>query len=195
LPPSQVFSKLVEDKERESDIILNNIQKTSSFLIDSLEPRYWERRLGIRPADILEPLESLKSMEKKTINIINNAKTSVVIFAETFGWYEKVRETLVRALDRGVKISVLMLVLDKESAIRAKDLKRSGIEVRHCIEEWYPVRGTLSDIVELVFLIWATKKRDVPRPIRYKPHYTTNVGLIKVFTDAFKKRWEEARPI
>ena len=70
-----------------------------------------------------------------------------------------------------------------------------GIQVRHCAEEWYPVRGTLVDDQELVFVIWATKKREVPRPIYYRPNYTRNQGLIRIFRDAYLKRWEEGQPI
>jgi hypothetical protein len=51
------------------------------------------------------------------------------------------------------------------------------------------------DDQELVFVVWATKKNDVPRPIYFRPNYTKNQGLIRIFRDAFQKRWEEAHSI
>jgi hypothetical protein len=57
------------------------------------------------------------------------------------------------------------------------------------------VRGTLVDDRELVFLVWATRKRGVSRPVYYRPHYTKNQGLVRVFRDAFLKRWEEGQTI
>jgi hypothetical protein len=90
---------------------------------------------------------------------------------------------------------VLMMVKDPSTQQRAKELGALGIQVRHCAEEWYPVRGTLVDDQELVFVVWATKKSGVPRPIYFRPNYTKNQGLIRIFHDAFEKRWEEAQSI
>jgi sugar-specific transcriptional regulator TrmB len=193
--PENVLEDLVKDRIEKAERNLNWIRRTTSVLKKTLEPIYWEKRLGIRPYEILEPLENLREMELRTIRIIGNSKDTIIIFAATFDWYEKVREEILSALDRGVKIKILMLVVEKNTAKRAEDLKQIGVEVRHCVETWYPVRGTLSDNTELVFLIWATKKEDIPRPIHYRPHYTTNPGLIRVFKDSFEKRWEEANLI
>ncbi|MFQ6077040.1 MAG: TrmB family transcriptional regulator [Candidatus Bathyarchaeia archaeon] len=193
--PGQVLENILRRQRGELERRLEESRNTVSTLRKLLEPLYWEKRLGIRPAEVIEPLRDLTAMELKTVEVVGKAANSIVIFTETFGWYERVREELIAALDRGIEARVLMLIVDRDSKRRAKDLKQLGVKVRHCAEEWYPVRGTLADKKELVFLIWATKKRDVPHPVHYRPHYTTNVGLIKVFTDAFEKRWEEARPV
>jgi len=160
-----------------------------------LEPTYWESRLGIRPEEIIEPLRDLPEMELRTARILGNALKEVSIFAETFGWYGKVRESLFQAHNRGVGMKVLMMVKDDSTKERAKELRGIGVQVRHCAEEWYPVRGTLVDDQELVFVIWATKKSEVPRPIYFRPNYTRNQGLIRIFRDAYMKRWEEGQPI
>lgn len=195
IAPKQVLAAVQREKERDAERKLDDARKTVSILQKSLGPLYWEKRLGIRPAEIIEPLEDLTAMELKTVRVIGNTENVVTIFAESFDWYEKIREELLRALDRGVKARVLMMVLDKGSVKRAEELKQLGVGVRHCVEEWYPVRGTLGDDKELVFLIWATKKKGVPHPVHHRPHYTTNAGLIKVFKDAFEKRWEAAKPV
>jgi len=179
-------------------ILENQMAQESSVALELeklLEPLYWEGRMGIRPEEIIEPLRDLPDMELHTARILGNATQEAMIFAETFGWYGKVRESLFQAHDRAVAIRILMMVNDESTKERAKELRGLGIEVRHCAEEWYPVRGTLVDGQELVFLIWATKKRDVPRPVYYRPHYTKNLGLIRVFKDAFLKRWEEGEAI
>jgi len=53
----------------------------------------------------------------------------------------------------------------------------------------------LSDDNELVFLIWATNERNGRRPKFFRPHFTKNDGMIRVFADAFDKRWSDASPI
>ena len=86
-----------------------------------------------------------------------------------------------------------MTLRDPEAASRAREAKGLGIEVRDPKEDWYPVRGTLCDDQELVFLIWATNEKNGRRPKFFRPHFTKNSGMIRVFADAFDKRWSEAK--
>lgn len=194
-PPKQFLAKLVEDKRSEGERQLGDFADRALSLQRLLEPSYWEKRRGIRPEDILEPLDDLAGMEIRTVKMIGNAEKYVRIFAQTFGWYAKIREELYRALDRGVRTRALMIAIDEYSGTVSRELKNLGAEVRLSSQDWYPVRGTLVDDSELVFLIWATDKRQTPKPVYYRPHYTRNPGLIRVFADAFDKRWDQARPI
>jgi sugar-specific transcriptional regulator TrmB len=193
--PRLVLQRMLDARKRTLENELSEQTATALDLEKLLEPVYWENRLGIRPEDIIEPLRDLPDMELRTARILGGATREVFIFAETFGWYEKVRESIFQAHDRGVGMKVLMMVKDSSTQQRAKELRGLGIQVRHCAEEWYPVRGTLVDDQELVFVVWATKKSEVPRPIYFRPNYTKNQGLIRIFRDAFQKRWEEAQSI
>ena len=193
--PRASLQKILEQKKI---LLESQIAQESSAALELekiLEPIYWEGRMGIRPEEIIEPLRDLSDMELHTARMLGNATKEALIFALTFGWYGKVRESLFQAHDRRVAIKILMMVNDESTREKAKELEGLGVQVRHCAEEWYPVRGTLVDNHELVFLIWATKKQDVPRPVYYRPHYTKNPGLIRIFRDAFLKRWEEGEPI
>jgi sugar-specific transcriptional regulator TrmB len=193
--PRLVLQRILDQRRKTLENELSQQTATALDLEKLLEPVYWENRLGIRPEEIIEPLRDLPDMELRTAGILGGATREVFIFAETFGWYEKVRESIFQAHDRGVDMKVLMMVKDPSTEQRAKELRGLGIQVRHCAEEWYPVRGTLVDDQELVFVVWATKKSEVPRPIYFRPNYTKNQGLIRIFRDAFRKRWEEAQPI
>jgi len=193
--PRLVLQRILDQRKRTLENELSRQTTTALDLEKLLEPVYWENRLGIRPEDIIEPLRDLPDMELRTARILGGASREVFIFAETFGWYEKVRESIFQAHDRGVDMRILMMVKDPSTEQRDKELRGLGIQVRHCAEEWYPVRGTLVDDQELVFVVWATKKSETPRPIYFRPNYTKNQGLIRIFRDAFQKRWEEAQSI
>lgn len=193
-PPQKSLFAALEMKERELGDQIIKAGEAAKVLQDLLGATYWEKRLGIRPMELLESLEDLSSMELRTAGMIAGAKESIFIFAESFDWYGKIRKQLVSSLGKGVKAKVLMMVVDDGSAARSRELEGMGVEVRHCAEKWYPVRGTLVDNRELVFLIWATRK-DIEHPICFRPHYTKNLGLIRIFSDAFEKRWESGRPI
>ena len=195
LQPRLVLKRILDQRKRNLEDELSRQNATALDLEKLLEPVYWENRLGIRPEDIIEPLRDLPDMELRTARILEGATREVSIFAETFGWYERIRESIFHAHDRRVAMKVLMMVKDPSTEQRAKELGALGIQVRHCAEEWYPVRGTLVDDQELIFVVWATKKSEVPRPIYFRPNYTKNQGLIRIFRDAFQKRWEEAQSI
>jgi sugar-specific transcriptional regulator TrmB len=193
--PAIMTEIILERKRRESEDALAEARRLAVEATRRLQPLYLETRLGIRPEEIIEPLRDLREMEVRTTRMIAESQSSISIFAETFGWYDKVRESLIEALDRGVHARVIMMVVDEMTKNRARDLRELRVEVRHCAEEWYPVRGTLVDDQELVFLIWATRKKGISKPIYYRPNYTRNPGLIRIFADAFKSRWDKAHPI
>ena len=195
IQPRLVLHRILDQRKRTLENELSQQTTTALDLEKMLEPVYWENRLGLRPEDVIEPLRDLPDMELRTARILSDARREIFIFAETFGWYEKVREAIFQAHDRAVQMKILMMVKDSSTEQRAKELRALGIQVRHCAEEWYPVRGTLVDDNELVFVIWATKKSEVPRPTYFRPNYTKNQGLIRIFRDAFQKRWEEAQSI
>lgn len=194
-PPKQFLSRLIEKRRVESEEQLRDLSERALSLQKILEPTYWEKRRGLRPEDILEPLDDLATMEIRTVKVIGNAEKNILIFAQTFGWYPKIREELYRATERGVKMRVIMTNIDTHSDKICKELRDLGAEVRLSGQDWYPIRGTLIDDSELVFLIWAKDKRQMPKPVYYRPHYTKNPGLIRIFAEAFARRWDQAKPI
>lgn len=193
--PRQFLARVQEMRRTEMSRNLDDLNAKSSRLLSLLEPQFWEIRLGIKPEDLLEPLTSLEDMEVRTVRVIGDAQKHVWISAETFSWFGKVKEEVYRAVEKGVKFRLLMTARNPDATSRAREAKGLGIEVREPKEDWYPVRGTLCDDRELVFLIWATNEKDGRRPKFFRPHFTKNNGMIRVFADAFDKRWTEAKPI
>ncbi len=193
--PKQFIGRVQDLKRLEVTRSLESLTETSSRLLSILEPYYWETRLGIKPEEILEPLPTLEDMELRTVRVLGDATRQVLISAESFGWFSKIREEAARAIERGVKFRVLMSVKTVEATQKAHDAKAMAMEVRTHREDWYPVRGTLGDTRELVFLIWATPEKGSHRPKYFRPHYSRNEGMIRVFSDAFEKRWIEARNV
>jgi sugar-specific transcriptional regulator TrmB len=194
-PPGEFIPKILESKRLSLELQLKEVQDAGLLLEKTLNSYYWEKRLGIKPEELIEPLMDLPLMERETVDMIRRAEDLILIFAGRFDWYENIRESIREAMSRNVKAQVLMLIKDKYTVKRAGELRGLGVKVRHCTEEWYPVRGTLIDDSELIFLIWATRKMGVEKPTYYRPHYTRNPGLIRIFKDAFQKRWDEAKEI
>ncbi len=194
VPPEVSLFAALEAMEKDMTNRFETAREAVTTLQKPLQGMYWENRVGIRPEELLEALDDLKAMERRTAKMISEAKESILIFAETFGWYGSVRKQLVSSLKTGVKVRLLVMTVDEGIIARTRELEQMGVEVRQYPGEWYPVRGTLVDDKELVFLIWATRK-NIERPISFRPHYTRNPGLIRAFADSFQKRWGEGRPL
>lgn len=193
--PKLFIQKLQDSRRVELSQSFEQLAARASRLLSILEPQYWESRLGIKPEELLEPLPNLGEMEVRTVRTIAHATKNIRIVAETFRWFDKVAEEIYQARERGVGLRLLLMATDSETMRRASELKRSGAEVRQLKEDWYPVRGTLCDDTELVFLIWASRESESQRPKYFRPHYTRNPGMIRVFADAFERWWTEAKPL
>ena len=191
--PKHFIAKIREETRTEMSRSLEVLNQKGSRLASILQPLYLETRLGVKPEELLEPLSSLEEMEVRTVRIISNLTREACISAETFGWFEKIEEEVYRAIERGVKFRVLMTSEDAETRKRTERLRTLGISVRQPNEDWYPVRGTLGDENELVFLIWAQKDTDSGKAKYFRPHFSKNLGMIRVFADAFEQRWNGAK--
>ena len=76
------------------------------------------------------------------------------------------------------------------------ELTRLGVQIRGSPDPWHPVRGTLVDSKDLVFVIWAAEEAEKHwNPIVYTPNHTKNPGLIRIFRESFLFRWGNSRVV
>lgn len=195
-PPKRAFEQYVKFREKLMSEEIKRIKDVFSNIEKSLEEIYWRIRLKIKPEELLEPLSDLYEMEAKTREIIGDAKEEILIFTELFSWFDRVSREIEDAVKRGVRVRVLMRLSIVMAANTARRLKEMGVEVREAPETWYPARGTIVDRSKLLFLIWAAEEEErYWYPTLYRPHYTENKGLIRIFLDGFERRWSLAKPI
>ena len=193
LPPSIAFSRLERKKEQELTLQLTELRNTANKLRTVLESTYGSAKLRIRPEDLLEPLSDLNSMEERTRNIIESASEEILILTAEFRWFPKTYENLLKASKRGVPIKVLMDTNEPATRQQAQAVQELGVEVRGMPKGYYPLRGTIVDRGKLVFLIWSEAKEGTKPAFIYRPSYTENRGLIRVFLDAFEMHWERSK--
>jgi len=195
-PPKKAFEQYVKFREKLMAEEIKRMEEIFSDVERSLEEIYWRTRLKIKPEELLEPLSDLYEMEVRTRKIINEASEEILIFTELFSWFPKIARELRSAVERGVRVRVLMCTSTVKAINIARQLREMGAEVREAPETWYPTRGTIVDKSKLVFLIWAAEEEErYWYPTLYRPHYTENKGLIRVFLDAFERRWSLGKPI
>jgi phosphatidylserine/phosphatidylglycerophosphate/cardiolipin synthase-like enzyme len=130
-------------------------------------------------------------MEKRTIDSIKEAGNEVLISTALFSWLPTIRTSVKEAVRRGVKTRVLMQARESQQRIQLNELTKAGVEIRETPDPWHPVRGTLVDSKDLVFVIWAAEEAERHwNPIVYTPNHTKNPGLIRIFRESFLFRWE-----
>jgi sugar-specific transcriptional regulator TrmB len=192
--PEQAKREYVTHLRQSFETELLTIDETLRHLQRQVEPIYVESHLQVKAEELLEPLADLRTMEKRTIDYVKGAEDEVLISTALFSWLPKIKTTLGDAVRRGVKMMVLMQFGDNPARSHLGELSKLGVQIRESPDPWHPVRGTLVDSRDLVFVIWAAE--EVERhwnPIVYTPNHTKNPGLIRIFRESFQFRWANSR--
>lgn len=148
----------------------------------------------MKAEELIEPLEDLRSMERMTTAFIRDVSREILVSTALFSWLPKVKLNLRSALRKGVSVRVLMQLKHCQVMKGLRDLRGGGAEIRDTRDPWHPVRGTLVDNGNPVFLIWAAEETERHwNPIVYTPHHSKNPGLIRIFRESLDLRWTNAR--
>jgi sugar-specific transcriptional regulator TrmB len=196
ISPEEAKREYLTHLRRNFETNLLSIDEVMGRLQREVEPLYVESHLQVKPEELLEPIEDLKSMERKTAEHISNASEEILISSALFSWLPKIRSKLRIALANGAKVRILMQLQHTQVRRYLSELSSLGAEIRDTREPWHPVRGTLVDNKDLIFVIWAAEEAErYWNPIVYTPHHTKNQGLIRIFHESFDLRWNNARRV
>ena len=178
----------------ETDLL--SIEDVMRRLQEEVEPLYVESHLQVKPEELLEPIEDLQSMERRTAEYLENASEEILISTALFSWLPKIKSRLRGELVKGVKVRILMQVQQTQVGRHLSELSGLGAQIRDTREPWHPVCGTLIDNRDLIFVIWAAEEAErYWNPIVYTPHHTKNQGLIRIFRESFDFRWNNAKRV
>ena len=196
VPPREAKHEYLAQLRRNLEENLLSIEASMGTMQRYVEPIYVESHLQVKAEELLEPLDDLQTMEKRTRDYLQIARDEVLISTALFSWLPKVSTQLRSALRRGVDLKILMQVPNSQISKPLNDLIEGGAQVRDTHDPWHPVRGTLVDDRELVFVIWAAEETERHwNPIVYTPNHTKNPGLIRIFRESMLFRWENAKRV
>jgi sugar-specific transcriptional regulator TrmB len=196
ISPEQAKRDYLTHMRRTFETNLLSIEDVMRDLQKQIDPLYVETHLQVKPEELLEPLEDLSAMEKLTGEYIKGGSHEILISTALFSWLPKIKSQLKGALAGGVKVRILLQVPDSIMGRQLGELAEQGAQIRDTREPWHPVRGTLIDNKDLVFVIWAAEEAErYWNPIVYTPHHTKNQGLIRIFRESFDYRWNDAKRV
>jgi sugar-specific transcriptional regulator TrmB len=194
ISPEEAKRAYLTHMRRSFETNLISIDEVMKRLQKEIEPLYVESHLQVKQEELLEPIEDLQSMERRTSEYLQNASQEILISTALFSWLPKVRSKLRSALAKGVRVRILLQVPQTVMGRQLNELSALGAQVRDTKEPWHPVRGTLIDNRDLIFVIWAAEEAErYWNPIVYTPHHTKNQGLIRIFRESFDYRWSNAK--
>jgi len=196
IPPVEAKREYLTHLRQDFEQNLLAVEEVMRIMQRQVEPIYVKSHLQVKAEDLLEPLDDLQVMEKRTCDYVQAATDEILISTALFSWLPKVRLQLRSALRRGVKLKILMQIPNSQVGRQLNELIEMGAQIRDTHDPWHPVRGTLIDNRELAFVIWAAEEAERHwNPIVYTPNHTKNPGLIRIFRDSFLFRWENAKRI
>ena len=196
ISPEEARREYLTHLRRNFETNLLTMEETMGDLQRQVEPIYVESHLQVKAEELLEPLEDLRVMEKRTSDYVQEASQEILISTALFSWLPKVKTQLGNALARGVSVKILIQLADSQVKRHLDVLRDLGAQIRDTPDPWHPVRGTLIDVKDLVFVIWAAEEAERHwNPIVYTPNHTKNPGLIRVFRESFLYRWNNSKRI
>jgi len=194
ISPEEAKRGYLTHLRRNFETNLLSIEEVMKRLQRDIEPIYVESHLQVKPEELLEPIEDLQSTERRTAEYIHNASDEILVSTALFSWLPKVKPGLKAALSKGVRVRILMQMEQTPVRRQLRELSNLGAMIRDTREPWHPVRGTLIDRRDLIFVIWAAEEAErYWNPIVYTPHHTKNQGFIKIFGESFEFRWSNAK--
>ena len=187
------LDNLLRFKEQEYHDELDKMAIVSQEIMSLLSDPEYQSKLIIKPDELLEAYSSLEEMQLKTKDIIRKGEKEISIFTNVFYWYNDVKKEIKDALDKGVKVRVIMSIEDSKSKDVARDLLDLGAQVRSIKEGNVLARGTLVDEEQVVFVIWVSPVKH--EKYVYRPHFSSNSGIIEIFSNNFEHLWVKGKEI
>ena len=196
ISPEEAKREYLTHVRRNFETNLLTMEETMRDLQRQVEPIYVESHLQVKAEELLESLEDLRVMEQRTSEYVQEASKEVLISTALFSWLPKLKPQLRNVLARGVNVKILMQFADSQVKRHLDDLRDMGAQIRETPDPWHPVRGTLVDNRDLIFVIWAAEEAERHwNPIVYTPNHTKNPGLIRIFRESFLYRWSDSKKL
>ena len=194
ISPEEARREYLTHLRRNLETNLLTVEEAMGDLQRQVDPIYVESHLQVKAEELLEPLEDLRAMEKKTSGYVQEASQEILISTALFSWLPKLKTQLRNALARGVSVKILIQLSDSQVKRHLDVLRNLGAQIRDTPDPWHPVRGTLIDRKDLIFVIWAAEEAKRHwNPIVYTPNHTKNPGLIRIFRESFLYRWSNSK--
>ncbi len=186
IKPQIAVKALIDAEKNKQEQIINNYSQMATKFLDHAQTLYYSTHTEIAPDDLMTQYHTLNEAEEKTVNLIKSAQKSIIIFTHVFHWFDAVKDDLQHAIDRGVRVKVLLQGKNNSKTITT--LKKMDIDIKILDDVQLFTRGTIVDDQSVLFIIWVEEEKQGGRKI-YRPQFSTNTGIVNVFKMCFNFLW------
>ncbi len=148
--PERIIERIKYNIIIEYNRMLNRIENMEKELFSSLKALYSESE--VRTRELMRVVSVGEPSERETRILYNQAKTEINIVSKSFEYYPKVRNELIGASKRGVKIKILLLgeefLEERSRAVQKEILKlvKSDLDAEIRLSKTLlPLRGAIID--------------------------------------------------
>ncbi|WP_436924277.1 TrmB family transcriptional regulator [Halosimplex amylolyticum] len=203
-PPEAILDRAVENRRQDYEQFAATVDDFREDFLAEFRPRYEQASEDITPTEeLFHVVDVGEPSERETRQLYHDAEERVCVVTKSFEYFDSVEPAFADALDRGVDISILMLVPEflstdprDEPAIQRSIVERiradyPSVEIRFSTGK-LPFRGNVADPsldYETGAAILLVEEEDVPNHMR-QAAITGNGAFVAGLKRYFDLIWE-----
>ena len=203
-PPVTILDRAVENRRQDYEQFKSTVDEFREEFLAEFRPRYQQASEDITPTEeLFHVVDVGEPSERETRRLYHEATDSIYVVTKSFEYFDSVEPAFADALDRGVDISILMLVSEflsaeprDEPAIQREIVEGiraeyPSVEIRFSTEK-LPFRGNVVDPsldYDTGSAILLVEEEDVPNHMR-QAAITDNASFVAGLKRYFDLIWE-----
>jgi len=203
-PPAEVLDRAVENRRQDYEQFAGAVEGFREEFLAEFRPRYEQASRDITPTEeLFHVVDVGEPSERETRRLYHEAEDRVCVMTKSFEYFDAVEPAFADALERGVDVSILMLVPDflssdprDEPAIQrhiVDEIQTSypAVDIRFSTDK-LPFRGNVADPsldYETGSAIFLVEEEEVPNHMR-QAAITENGAFVAGLQRYFDLIWE-----
>ncbi|MFB6139906.1 MAG: TrmB family transcriptional regulator [Halosimplex sp.] len=203
-PPEEILDRAVENRRQDYEGFANTVDRFRDEFLAEFRPRFERASEDITPTEeLFHVVDVGEPSERETRQLYHDAEERVCVVTKSFEYFDSVEPAFADALERGVDVSILMLVPEflstdprDEPAIQRGIVERireeyPAVEIRFSTGK-LPFRGNFADPsmdYDTGSAILLVEEEDVPNHMR-QAAITENGAFVAGLKRYFDLIWE-----
>lgn len=202
IPPEDVVSSLISWRLEEMRREVRYLEDLGRRFIEVASKIYLKGKKGLARKPLIRIVSVGKTSEEETRRLYKNAKREILIFSQAFEYFPRVSKELVDAVDRGVRIKIILKSPSKLDVERREKQKRIlsmirevlGNKVNLRFADEVPLRGCIIDPNEEGGALFLVEEPGVLFEFR-EAAITFNPSLAKALALMFELLWSSSKEL
>ena len=203
-PPEEVLDRAVENRRQDYEQFAGTVEELREAFLAEFGPRYGQASQDITPTEeLFHVVDVGEPSERETRRLYHEAEKRVCAMTKSFEYFDAVEPAFADALERGVDVSILMLVPEflstdpRDEPTIQRDIVEEiqstypAVDIRFSTEK-LPFRGNVADPsldYETGSAIFLVEEEDVPNHMR-QAAITENGAFVAGLKRYFGLIWE-----